>query len=42
MNLYVKEIVSEDIDKSIEEDFEDRDIWSVKSNVHKWWLAFFY
>ena len=26
MNLYVKEIVSEDIDKSIEEDFEDRDI----------------
>ena len=24
--LYVKEIVSEDIDKSIEEDFEDRDI----------------
>lgn len=26
MNLYVKEIVSEDINKSIEEDFEDRDI----------------
>ncbi len=25
---------------SIEDDFEDRDIWSFKSNVHEWELAF--